>query len=229
MEITLTRKLGMPGSAIMALILAGLATWNLKYSDADTASTIFLACLITTVGVLLARSFCGGIDPRFGREISAVVKSLRETSSKTVIWAGATLLICLIIVMVTEIGAGAGTGAHDDATGAAAIINNVAWIIVGLAQITIAAAYAITSARPMLGQILDALPANASREEVFLVEAASLDLVCAAEPIATRASSDRLLASNTLIAINYWSALLTVSMILLGTTSILSAAARALG
>ena len=229
MEITLTRKLGMPGSAIMALILAGLATWNLKYSDADTASTIFLACLITTVGVLLARSFCGGIDPRFGREISAVVKSLRETSSKTVIWAGATLLICLIIVMVTEIGAGAGAGTHDNATGAAATINNVAWIIVGLAQITIAAAYAITSARPMLEQILDALPAKASREEVFLVEAASLDLVCAAEPIATRASGDRLLASDTLIAINYWSALLTVSMILLGTTSILSAAARALG
>ena len=229
MEITLTRKLGMPGSAIMALILAGLATWNLKYSDADTASTIFLACLITTVGVLLARSFCGGIDPRFGREISAVTKSLRETSSKTVIWAGATLLICLIIVMVTEIGAGAGAGTHDNATGAAATINNVAWIIVGLAQITIAAAYAITSARPMLEQILDALPAKASREEVFLVEAASLDLVCAAEPIATRASGDRLLASDTLIAINYWSALLTVSMILLGTTSILSAAARALG
>lgn len=227
MEITLTRKLGMPGSAIMALILAGLATWNLKYSDADAASTIFLTCLITTIGVLLARSFYGGIDPRFGREISAMTKSLRETSSKTVIWAGATLLICLIIVMVTEIGAGAGT--HDDATGAAAIINNVAWIIVGLAQITIAAAYAITSARPMLEQILDALPAKASREEVFAVEAASLDLVCAAEPIATRASGDRLLASDTLIAINYWSALLTVSMILTGTTSILSAAARALG
>lgn len=229
MEITLTRKLGMPGSAIMALILAGLATWNLKYSDADAASTIFLTCLITTIGVLLARSFCGGIDPRFGREISAVTKSLRETSSKTVIWAGATLLICLIIVMVTEIGAGAGTSTHDNATGAAAIINNVTWIIVGLTQITIAAAYAITSARPMLEQILDALPAKASREEVFLVEAASLDLVCAAEPIATRASGDRLLASDTLIAINYWSALLTVSMILLGTTSILSAAARALG
>lgn len=227
MEITLTRKLGMPGSAIMALILAGLATWNLKYSDADVPSTIFLTCLTTAVGFLLARSFWGGIDPRFGREISAVAKSLREISSKTIVWAGATLLICLVIVMVTEIGAGA--GAHDDATGAATTINNVAWTIVGLVQITIAAAYATTSARPILGQILDALPAKASREEIFLAEAASLDLVCAAEPIATGASGDRLLASDTLIALNYWSALLTVSMILLGTTSILSAAAHALG
>lgn len=229
MEITLTQKLGMPGSAIMALILAGLAAWNLKYSDADVPSTIFLTCLTTTIGLLLARSFWGGIDPRFGREISAVAKSLREISSKTIVWAGATLLICLVIVMVTEIGAGAGAGTHGDATGAATTINNVAWTIVGLVQITIAAAYAITSARPILGQILDALPAKASREEIFLAEATSLDLVCAAEPIATGASGDRLLASDTLIALNYWSALLTVSMILLGTTSILSAAAHALG